>query len=64
MEVIDGHLNLVDPAVPFIDPLALLVEFAEDESELVLDLHGDLETSTVFVSQDSAADPSSLGSDL
>lgn len=63
-KVVDGDLDLVDPAITFIDPLGLVIKLAEDECELVFNLHRDLEASAVVVSQDVDADPSSLGSDL
>jgi hypothetical protein len=63
-KVVDGDLDLVDPAITFIDPLGLVIKLAEDECELVFNLHCDLEASAVVMSQDVDADPSSLGLDL
>lgn len=52
-EVVDGDLDLIDPAIAFVDALGLVIQLAEDERELVFNLHHGLETSTVGVSQDS-----------
>ena len=36
-------MDLVDPTILFWDSLGLLIQLGEDESELLLNLHGDLE---------------------
>jgi hypothetical protein len=45
-------MNLVDPTIPLRDLLRLLIQLGEDESELLLNLHGDLKARTVLVHQD------------
>ena len=36
-------MDIVDPTIPFRGLLGLLIQLGEDESELLLNLHGDLE---------------------
>jgi hypothetical protein len=48
-KIINGSLDLIDTVVPFIDSLGLFVKLADDNGELIFDLHGDLEAGTVVV---------------
>jgi hypothetical protein len=50
-KIVNGSIDLVDTAVPFIDSLGLFVELANDEGELIFDLHGDLEDDAVVKHQ-------------